>query len=805
MGGVRYRAVCELRRTWRSLLLSGLLVGLAAGVALAAAAGARRNGSAYDRMLEEREVGQLFVNSLDDAGYDRAAAVDGVAEAARFDSVQLYPVAAIGRTDFFVAPSATSRGVFGYEVDEVNLRDGRLPDREAPFEAIATREMVARLGLRTGDRVEAVAVSPETQQPIAIDGQRSVELTIVGTGALASDIVPVTYNDDYAHFVLSPALLDLVPAHDRSDGGMAIRVEPGVDPADLLDDLQEAVGPDGYVDDRADDDRVVRQALRPQATALSVFAVLAGGTVLLVVAQVLGRQVQQRAADDVTLRALGLRRVDLVLLAGLRGLVLGMVVAVVAVAVAVAASPLFPIGPARWAEPSRGVDLDLAVLAIGGVGVLLVVVGAMAVAAFVGSGRRAVRPVRTSRVARALRSLFSGPGPAIGVGLAVSPGRGERTAGWSAVFGASAAVATFLLAATFGAGLDHLLETPARYGQDWDVMLDTAFDHAPVGVMRTELGDDDAVEAIAGGHYGDVRVNGATVPAVGLTDITGTTFPTVVEGRAPTRDDELTLGATTMSALGVDLGDEVSVDTGGGARAMTLVGRVVLPRLSHGSISALGLGNGAVLRTGAFPGVRLEDQSETVPSQAELDTFAVEGVAYEFATVRFSSHASLADRKRITARLRESGAFIRTEQQPSAVSNYGRVRSTTTPLAAILATLAAASLTHALIASVRHHRRDLALLKVVGLRRRHVRRAVAWQAGTLAVLALLVGMPLGVAAGRLAWRWFADDLGVVSDPVVPVAVVALVVPATLVLALAVAVIPAWRAARTRPGVTLRTE
>jgi predicted lysophospholipase L1 biosynthesis ABC-type transport system permease subunit len=88
-------------------------------------------------------------------------------------------------------------------------------------------------------------------------------------------------------------------------------------------------------------------------------------------------------------------------------------------------------------------------------------------------------------------------------------------------------------------------------------------------------------------------------------------------------------------------------------------------------------------------------------------------------------------------------------------------------LAGLVVLLALGTVTHALVTSVRRRRRDLATLKTLGFTRGQVPQTVAWQATTFALLALLVGVPLGVAGGRWAWRLVADQLGVVSGPVVP--------------------------------------
>src|SRR3954462_2613495 len=80
-----------------------------------------------------------------------------------------------------------------------------------------------------------------------------------------------------------------------------------------------------------------------------------------------------------------------------------------------------------------------------------------------------------------------------------------------------------------------------------------------------------------------------------------------------------------------------------------------------------------------------------------------------------------------------------------------------------------------LLASVRRHRRDLAVLKTIGFVRRQVSATVAWQATTLALGALVAGVPAGLALGRWTWRLVANGLGSVSPPIVPVTAMLLVV------------------------------
>ncbi len=102
-------------------------------------------------------------------------------------------------------------------------------------------------------------------------------------------------------------------------------------------------------------------------------------------------------------------------------------------------------------------------------------------------------------------------------------------------------------------------------------------------------------------------------------------------------------------------------------------------------------------------------------------------------------------------------------------------------------------------------RRDLAILKMLGFTQRDVGRAVAWQATTPAAVTLAVGVPLGIAAGRTAWRLFAGHLGVVPEVTTPVVLLVLAATATVLLANLISIVPAMTAMRIRPASVLREE
>ncbi|MGH9027754.1 MAG: FtsX-like permease family protein, partial [Acidimicrobiia bacterium] len=143
--------------------------------------------------------------------------------------------------------------------------------------------------------------------------------------------------------------------------------------------------------------------------------------------------------------------------------------------------------------------------------------------------------------------------------------------------------------------------------------------------------------------------------------------------------------------------------------------------------------------------------------------------------------------------------------EPTDIVNFGRVRNMPLLLGGALAILAGGTLAHVLGTAVRRRRRDLALLKALGFQRRQCTATVAWQANATIAVALLIGVPLGVIVGRGVWSFFADELGILSRPQVPLVTVLLCVLGAVALANIIAIIPGRAAARARPATVLRSE
>src|SRR5205814_1526322 len=128
-------------------------------------------------------------------------------------------------------------------------------------------------------------------------------------------------------------------------------------------------------------------------------------------------------------------------------------------------------------------------------------------------------------------------------------------------------------------------------------------------------------------------------------------------------------------------------------------------------------------------------------------------------------------------------------QRPNDVLSYDHLAGTPLLLVGVLGLLAIGSTIHLLVTGVRSRRRDVALLKTIGLCRRQALSAVLVQASALILLALAVAIPLGALSGRWLWIETARWLGIADDLRVPVLPLAGVTLLALVGAAAIATGP----------------
>jgi hypothetical protein len=122
-------------------------------------------------------------------------------------------------------------------------------------------------------------------------------------------------------------------------------------------------------------------------------------------------------------------------------------------------------------------------------------------------------------------------------------------------------------------------------------------------------------------------------------------------------------------------------------------------------------------------------------------------------------------------------------------------------LAALAAIAALAVIEQAIARQAASERADHHPLAVLG----QIAAVVCWQATAMGLTGIAIGTPIGVAAGKVLWRVFATNLGVVpvavSDPLLLAALVTGVLAAANVLA----AVAAMLAARSHPGQLLKAE
>jgi MacB-like periplasmic core domain len=790
-----------VRRTAWGLVASAAVVAMLGGLALACAAGARRTASAYERYQRANAVSDLSVNS---AIGEPTELLERTADLPEVRSAQTYVAfnALIDRdpSRFFEAVGSVDGRYL--DQDRLGVVSGRLPDPDDPDEVIVNEVAADLYGLHTGDTLEVDFFTDEQVEDPSLDPATApaalhAEPRITGIG-LFPDEVAQDESDAMPRIVFTPALTEphldlasyewqgLLLAGGRDDVP-AVRADYGR----LLVEHAERTGQElppghrGNVQETGDLVDRVQRAVRPHAVALALFAAVIGLAALVLGAQAVTRHVRATADDRRILSAMGAGPRHLALAATALGVVPALTGAVGAVVVATALSPLAPIGPVRRIEPNRGVSLD-ATAVLGGAAVLLVVLVA---AAAVSARRHEVdeAPAGSPRTAWLTRGL---PAPArVGVGFA----RAARPVVLAAVVGVAAVVA----ALTFGSSLRHLVATPSLYGWTGDAVL---FDDGGYGNMDPEaasaaLAEDDDVEAWAAARFEVATAEGRAVPAMSYLPLRGDLAPPILEGRGLQGPDEVVAGSRTLEQLGLSVGDTLELEVGGETARRRIVGRATLPAIGivHGARTSLG--DGFVV-----PAAPADDVAE--PGQ--------DGIGYSALFVRFRSGVDEgAARERLAAIGDQVGSYpgssdVLGVQRPAEIAQHRTMRSSPTFLAGALAAAVLASLLFALAASARRRRRDLAVLKVLGMTSRSVGRTIQVQSGVTMAVGILLGVPLGIAGGRWAWRAYAGELDVVDVGRVPVLAVVLVAAAAALLAFFVALGPAL-AARRAPVAGLRPE
>jgi len=121
------------------------------------------------------------------------------------------------------------------------------------------------------------------------------------------------------------------------------------------------------------------------------------------------------------------------------------------------------------------------------------------------------------------------------------------------------------------------------------------------------------------------------------------------------------------------------------------------------------------------------------------------------------------------------------------------------------AVIAAVGVVNALALGVLQRRRELGLLRVLGLTGAQVRRMIVTEAVQMVVAAVLTGLVLGTFYGWVGGQTLLGSLGTPVAPVLPPLTIAIVVLGALVLAVAATIAPVRRAMRVPPTEALAVD
>jgi hypothetical protein len=792
----------KLRHRWRSWLAIAVLTSIVGGLVLAATAAGRRTEAAFPQFVAAHgfDTDEYAIRPV-----PQVAHLPGVASAVELvspDSGQPTCACAhpINPTDFgvvYLPPKGRST---------FKLVSGRLPDPSAPDQVLASYTLQQDDGVHIGSvirvpfyaRSQAAAYNDATGAEPKPTGP-TIAFDVVGFEATEFEF-PSGTTPSYDLYT-TPAFAKTVIT--RTPAGYVYLVSLRRGQADLsrFNAAAESLRAAG-VEGGEDQDGVataIATSIHPQAIGWWILAILAALVGLAVVGQALARQSRVESEDYPTMAALGANRRQLVALGMAQTLVMGLVGAVGAVAVATLLSPIAPLGEARIAENSTGIAFDAPVLLLGALATLAVVlVLGLWPAIRAARVRRADdHPILSgpSVVVTQLAAAGAPPSAVIGVRNAL-----ERKTGGvavplgSALLGTVLAVLALAGTAVFGASLSHLTATPRLYGDTFQLNFTDPANGRPDPVLLKSLEHNRAVTGITEGVATEISVNKVVVGAVAGTAVRSQLLFSTVAGHLPVNDHQIGLGALTMRQVGAHVGSLVhaAVTLPSGKKRIgtfRVVSQVSFPVLG----GAVSLGTGAIITTAGYENTLCP----AGPGRATCISGALATSNGGGMLVRVVPGPQ--GRAAVSHYLNAYRSTTALAITPTSLVNFGEAVNFPLIFGVMLAVVGAATLAHLLVVSVARRRREIGLLKVLGFVNRQVAAAVSWQATTLALIGIVVGVPLGVVAGEAVWNAFANNLGAVPISVVPVWLVVTLAVGVLVVANLLAIGPALVATRSKPA------
>jgi ABC-type lipoprotein release transport system permease subunit len=790
------------------------VIALLAGGAMTALAGARRSSTALDRFLAYCRPEDAYVAPGDDGtlDMDQVAALPQVAASMYEAYVVMVPVDDQGRAEPGALGSINpylytmASGPPGSMMRQ-RVLEGRRLDPAVPSEVMVDEELARARRLSPGDHLRMASYTPDQMDLVFGDDRPEpagpvLDLEVVGVVRAPVDVAPGRDEADLTYgstmdLYLSPALY---AAHGdemiafgapEPNGNRAILLRHGRRDLRSFEEAVQALpgGAGATIEsggsDTEDAARTARRAIAVETVSLAGLGLALVVAAVILVTQAMARLARGSVPELASLRALGLRPGELLVVAAAPGLIASTLGALASLGTAIAGSAFTPIGLGRTAEVSPGVQADALVMGAGALAVLLggtltAVLTAWPTVRGLSSGA-GTRPARTSWLVARLAALGAPASATLGARFAVEARGARRATLRYAATATALALAVLTGALTYTRSVDHLLSDRREQGAEWDLTLGNPnlSDYQAADEERLVASPLVTGAGAVASPEGRGTVDGVELAISGFDSLAGDLNVHLTAGRAASALGEVVLGRRTAEQLHVGIGDRVDLRFNATSRRMRVVGVAVLnPGLAY----TTELGRGAVVTI-----AQLHELAPDVPINVLL--------------VRLAPGTTVG--QAIGALDEPFGGAHATPAAIEAI-NLHRVRSLPLALAAAIVAAAGILLAAALVTSARERRRDLAVVRAIGATRRQVAGALTWQ-GAWLFAAALVGLPVGVAAGRLVWQGVAHQMGVLAAAEVPYGSLGIVAVAGLVVSLGLAAAQAVGGLRRAPARDLQVE
>jgi ABC-type lipoprotein release transport system permease subunit len=776
----------DLRARAVSLVVLGVLTGLTIGLATAAFDGARRTDTALARLQARTNASDAVVfatqANLVSPDWSKLATRPEIKQVVRW-GLAFGNVAGEEEGVLFVPMD----GVWLSQVDTPIVVAGRMFDPRAADEIIVSDDVPPGddgTRIKVGDTLPFTPMTQDAQFGEPASGPH-LELRVVGIVH-----TPLSYVFTGGAF-LSPGFVtkygDL--AYVAENAVIQLR-DPSTDIGALRRDASTDVAQGVPVLDFHVTGRRVTATTDVEGAMLRLLAAIVALAGVAFVGQALARSAATIGTDAPALRALGMTRRELVAAALRPHLLTAGIAVVITTLTAVVASRWFPVGLAAGVDPNRGIQVNVALVTASASVAALITIG---VAAF-GSWRAArASAERASRhgIWPARLPIARPVSARLGARMAFESGTERKGSAWPALIGAVAAVTGVVAIVTVNSGLTDAVAHPEVAGVAWDASVVPVQDDVSLTGVKPSVVDAvahqpgvAAVGTIAR-HVTQIGELGVPVFAVVDPDEGAAVHLVTLSGRAPQGDDEIVLGPSTAKDLGVKVGDTVSLADGGTTK---VVGLGLFPTDVHAQFD-----EGALVSMNRWTGLAAPNYDGTATVEMTV-------------AVRFADRDQL-DRQigDLATALSSTVQYVIPADQPLELANLHNVRTLPTVLAIFLAALGAIAVGHALFSSVYRRRRDFAVLQSLGVTRGGVRAMITAQATVVGSAGLVVGIPIGLIAGRAGWQAITDRVPLMFRSPLTVLAVIVVVPIALVAANLLAIIPARRASKAKPALVLRSE